>query len=132
MYRFTIAILGVATLFLVSFSAYGENCGQYLEQGITYRNWHQGPTLEFTGQITINGTYKCPEGTCFKAEMSFDNHNDNVDKATGFWSGSHFELIRSAGDLNQVWKGECRANSVRGRWYFRENENDNGRFSITY
>ncbi|MEG4589644.1 hypothetical protein QUA54_31170 [Microcoleus sp. MOSTC5] len=116
------------------YGAYAEDCRQHLQAGTSYRTWHQGPTLAFSGQITIDRTYQCPEGICFSAKMSFDNYNGGMDIATGFWAGSRFELRRyvAAGNNTQMWSGQCIAKSVRGNWYIENEQSNKGQFSITY
>jgi hypothetical protein len=126
--------IAFACLLLTAGHVYGEDCGRYLRAGAAYRDWQQGPSLAFSGQIRIDRTYQCPEGTCFTAEMSFENYNGGVDMATGFWSGPRFQLRRfvRGGNNTQVWSGECMPNSVRGNWYIENERSNNGPFSITY
>jgi hypothetical protein len=128
-----IAILGISTIGFAS-AARADECADHFQSRVNYGTWHQGSTLAFTGGMRIQNTYACPQGTCFSAQMSFNNYNNDRDVATGFWSGSNFELKRyvQAGNNTQVWKGQCMPNSVRGDWYIENNPSDNGPFSITY
>ena len=129
-----LTLIGLSCCLLAVGHAYAEDCGHHLRPGGSYKDWHQGPTLAFSGEIRVERTYECPEGTCFSAKMSFENYNGAVDTATGFWSGSHFELRRfvAAGNNTQVWGGECMPNSVKGNWYIENERSNNGPFSITY
>ncbi len=128
-----IAALGLATIGF-SLPANAGDCKQHLQAGSTYGTFHQGTDLGFSGKITVQKTYQCPQGTCFSAEMTFDKYNNAPDVATGFWSGSSFKLIRyvGAGNNTQVWSGQCKPNSVRGNWYIENETSNSGPFSITY
>jgi hypothetical protein len=128
-----ITALSFACIALPS-SARADECQDHFQTSRRYGTWHQGPSLAFTGKIKIQQTYDCPQGTCFTAQMTFDNYNSNRDVATGFWSGSSFELKRfvQANNSTQVWSGQCMPNSVRGTWYIENEASNNGPFSITY
>lgn len=111
------------------------NCNSKLHSGTTYDTYHQGPGLSFTGKIEITRTFHCAQGTCFQANMTFDNYGPNVDEAEGYWRGSSIRFTRSVSqdDTEQRWSGQCLANSVRGQWSYIPNNPDNrGSFSITY
>jgi hypothetical protein len=127
------ASFGLASICL-ALPAYADDCQKHLQSGGKYGSWHQGPDLAFMGRVKIEQTYNCPQGTCFSAKMSFENYNNNRDVATGFWSGSNFELKRyvAAGNNTQVWSGTCMPNSVKGNWYIENEKSNNGAFSITY
>jgi hypothetical protein len=128
-----ITVLGFAGIGF-SLPAHANECQQYFQSGRTYGTFHQGRDLAFSGKIQVQRTYDCPQGTCFSAEMTFDNYNNAPDVATGFWSGSTFELRRfvGAGNNTQIWSGQCKPNSVRGDWYIENERSNNGTFSITY
>lgn len=106
------------------------DCGSKLINGATYKTYHQGPSLAFTGGIQITRTFACAKGTCFSANMTFDNSGGTVDRAEGFWKGSNIEFVRQS--AIQVWSGQCLANSVRGQWYYASAPDNSGLFSITY
>ena len=111
------------------------NCKSKLHNGTTYQTYHEGPTLGFSGKIEITRTYRCVQGTCFQANMTFDNSNDGVDEAEGYWQGSTIQFTRyvSQDNTKQSWSGQCLANTVRGEWNYIPNMPDNGgMFKITY
>jgi hypothetical protein len=130
------SIIITAVLATIGFSlpANAGDCRQHFQSGNTYGTWHQGADLAFSGKIKVQKTYRCPQGTCFSAEMTFDNYNNAPDITTGFWTGSTFELRRfvAAGNNTQVWSGRCKPNSVKGNWYIENEKSNNGPFSITY
>jgi hypothetical protein len=125
--------LGLATIGF-SLPAHAAACQQHFQAGREYGTSHRGPALAFSGKINIKKTYRCPEGTCFSGEMTFENYDHEPDVVTGYWSGVTFKLRRfvGAGNNTQVWSGQCRANSVQGRWYIEVERSNNGEFLITY
>jgi hypothetical protein len=112
--------------------AASASCGATLKAGAAYRDWHRGPTLAFNGQIVVKQVYQCPRGTCFLAEMTFENWSPETNTATGYWSGSHIEFRRyiDSSGITQFWRGECSARSVKGTWLHETNPADHGVFEI--
>ncbi|NJD07083.1 MAG: hypothetical protein FIA97_11390 [Methylococcaceae bacterium] len=131
----TFRLIILSSALVMAGQAFGEDCGRHIRAGETYGNVHNGPNQQFTGEITFQNLRRCRQGVCFTASMAFENSRDiGVDKATGFWSGEHFELVRSVGGFRetQLWSGRCGPRSVSGEWLIEQVPDNRGRFSIQY
>ena len=124
----------LTSVFSQAAQAQSVDCDTKIIADNSYKTYHQGPALGFTGGMEITNTYDCAKGTCFEAVMTFDNYGAERDKAQGYMKGSNIRFTRyiSRGGA-QKWTGQCLQNSVRGSWdYTPVQPGNRGKMSITY
>jgi hypothetical protein len=113
----------------------GVDCGDRLKVGGTYGDWHRGPTLAFSGLIVFKKVNPCAQGTCFEAEMMFENGYQSQSYGDGYWKGSEINITRHlhGSTYAQTWQGQCLLSDIQGRWRLVNDSNpDSGIFIIQY
>ena len=72
----------------------------------------------YNGTLSIEKTYACSEGTCFKGKITFPDVNQS-NLVVGYWSGSLFTMRRYT-DSNgyvQTFNGIATSTGVSGSWF---------------
>ncbi len=115
------------------------NCHSKLSSGKSYIIKFQSPYQQFqtqsvSGEFKITQVYKCPQGTCFQAQMKVDNLGVDSRIANGYWKASNIQFNRYVGkeQTTQIWSGQCLENYIQGQWYFPDNPNNRRLFTVTY
>ncbi|MCC5614758.1 hypothetical protein LC605_06665 [Nostoc sp. CHAB 5836] len=100
----------------------------------TYTGYHGNTQGSGSNTVlNINGTYRCTEGTCFTATMTFPNSGYfETDIATGHFSGTNFTLRRYIRPLNyvQTWNGITSTTGVSGNWFTDPEPFNRGVFNL--
>ncbi|MEH1875097.1 hypothetical protein [Nostoc sp.] len=95
-----------------------------------YQNNIQGKVDNAT--LSIQNTYNCSEGTCFKGTITFPNAGFS-DLVVGYLSGNKFTMRRYVGNgfnYVQTFNGLTTATSVNGSWFTDSEPNNKGSFSL--
>lgn len=80
--------------------------------------------------LTIENTYECTEGTCFKGTIMYPGFSDLV---VGYLSGNKFTMrwyVGNGYNYVQTFNGLITATGVSGGWFTDSEPNNKGSFSL--